>query len=154
MSTEPTYAITHATVADISTMVELLQQLFTIEQDFVPNPAQQQRGLELLLENPLAIILVAKTEQQQIIGMCTAQRVVSTVQGTYAAWIEDVIVRDEFRKQGIATALLQEAIAWAKRHGASRVQLLVDIQNIPALQFYEKLHWQATQLQARYFFIH
>jgi len=147
------YHITPATVADIPVMVELLHQLFSIEKDFIPDPLKQQHGLQLLLDNPFAILMVAKTENQQIVGMCSVQRVVSTAQGTYAAWIEDVVVREEFRKQGIATALLQAAITWAKQQGASRAQLLVDTQNTPALQFYEKLNWKLTQLQARHFFI-
>jgi len=147
------YHITPATIADIPMMVELLHQLFSIEKDFTPDPCKQQRGLQLLLDNPFASLIVAKTEDQQIIGMCSVQRVVSTAQGTYAAWIEDVVVREKFRKQGIATALLQAALTWAKQQGVSRAQLLVDTQNTPALQFYEKLNWRLTQLQARHFFI-
>jgi GNAT superfamily N-acetyltransferase len=147
------YHITPAAVADIPIMVELLQHLFAIEADFSPDPLKQQRGLQLLLENPNAAVLTAKTQDQQIVGICSVQRVVSTAQGTYAAWVEDVIVRAEFRNQGIATALLQSAITWAKQHGASRLQLLVDTQNTPALQFYEKHHWRLTQLQARHFFV-
>lgn len=145
--------ITPATSEDIPVMVNLLQQLFSIEQDFVPNAEKQQRGLELLLKNPLATILVAKTAEQQVIGMCSVQRVVSTAQGSFAAWIEDVIVAENFRHQGVATELLAAATTWAKQHGATRLQLLVDTQNLPAMQFYERLGWRATQLSARQFFI-
>lgn len=147
------YSITSATSEDIAVMVTLLQQLFSIEQDFVPNAERQQRGLELLLENPLATVLVAKTATQQVIGMCSVQRVVSTAQGSFAAWVEDVIVAKEFRHHGVATALLEAAVAWAKQHGATRLQLLVDTQNLPAMQFYERLGWRTTQLAARQFFI-
>lgn len=147
------YSITPATSKDIAVMVSLLQQLFSIEQDFVPNAEKQQRGLELLLENPLATILVAKTAEQQVIGMCSVQRVVSTAQGSYAAWVEDVIVVENFRHHGVATALLEAAMTWAKQHGATRLQLLVDTQNLPAMQFYERLGWRTTQLAARQFFI-
>lgn len=145
--------ITPATSEDIPVMVNLLQQLFSIEQDFVPNAEKQQRGLELLLENPLATILVAKTAEQQVIGMCSVQRVVSTAQGSFAAWIEDVIVAENFRHQGVATELLAAATTWAKQHGVTRLQLLVDTQNLPAMQFYERLGWRTTQLSARQFFI-
>jgi ribosomal protein S18 acetylase RimI-like enzyme len=146
------YSITQATAADLPIMVALLQQLFSIEKDFMPNAEKQRRGLELLLQNPQATVLVAKNATQ-VIGMCSVQQVVSTAQGSYAAWVEDVIVAEEFRHHGVATALLEAAVTWAKQHGATRLQLLVDTENLPALQFYERLGWRTTQLAARHFFV-
>ena len=40
-----------------------------------------------------------------------------------------------------------------KTKGATRAQLLVDTANIEALGYYQHLHWESTQLQARRMFL-
>jgi ribosomal protein S18 acetylase RimI-like enzyme len=53
----------------------------------------------------------------------------------------------------LGRALLDATLVWAKQKGASRAQLLVDIENEPALGYYQHLGWQSTQLQARKIFL-
>ncbi len=89
----------------------------------------------------------------KVVGMVTAQLVISTAQGTPSAWIEDMVVGTLYRGHGIGKQLLQEAITWSKENGASRAQLLVDIANSEALAYYQHLEWQSTQLQASRIFI-
>jgi ribosomal protein S18 acetylase RimI-like enzyme len=45
----------------------------------------------------------------------------------------------EFRKRSVATGLVYQAKAIAKKHGASRLQLETDQENIPARSLYAKL---------------
>jgi ribosomal protein S18 acetylase RimI-like enzyme len=45
--------------------------------------------------------------------------------------------------------VLQAVVAWARAHGATRAQLLADLDNQPALDYYEHLGWQETSLIAR-----
>ena len=40
----------------------------------------------------------------------------------------------------------------SQKKGAMRAQLLVDIENIDAVGYYQYLNWEATQLQARRMF--
>ena len=81
--------------------------------------------------------------------MVSAQLVISTAQGTASAWIEDMVIDAEFRGCGIGKQLLQKTLDWAKSKGATRAQLLVDIENTEALGYYQHLNWESTQLQAR-----
>lgn len=139
---------------DIADLVSLLSVLFSIEKDFNPDLSKQQKGLELLIKNnATATIQVARNSAGKVIGMVTAQLVISTAQGAASAWIEDMVVDAEYRGCGIGKELLQQTLAWAKTKGATRAQLLVDITNTDALGYYEHLKWESTQLQARRVFL-
>lgn len=134
--------------ADIPALIDLLGSLFELEKDFSADRAKQRRGLELLLAqgSERALLLVARSPGDEIAGMASGQLVISTAEGAPSAWIEDVVVRPGLRGQGIGRALLEALLAWAQRHGATRAQLLADLGNAPALEFYRRTGWQSTQL--------
>ena len=142
--------IERASNADVPALIELLAALFAIESDFSADRARQRRGLELLLAQPddRAVLLVARSKDGAAVGMASAQLVISTAEGAPSAWIEDVIVQQAFRGQGIARLLLGGLLDWAQRHGATRAQLLADDANTPALAFYRHIYWEPTQLSA------
>jgi GNAT superfamily N-acetyltransferase len=138
-----------ATINDEESLVELLNTLFSIEQDFTPDEAAQRNGLRLLLERPdHGQIFVAHHPKAKVIGMVSAQLVISTAMGGPSAWIEDMVVREPFRGQGVGKVLLKSAEEWAKSKGARRVQLVADADNVPALEFYKHLTWLPTRLFA------
>ena len=146
--------INDATLEDIPALVVLLAALFIIEADFKPDTAKQEQGLRLLIQSPAkGVIKVARDTEGFAVGMVSAQLVISTAQGAPSAWVEDMIILQKYRGQGLGKALLNEALAWAKHKGASRAQLLVDIENEPALGYYNHLGWETTQLQARKIFL-
>lgn len=135
---------------DIPAMIALLEELFSIEQDFVPDLSRQAKGLALLLqEHARAKVQVARDATGQVVGMASAQLVISTAEGAPSAWIEDVIVAPHARGDGIGRSLLEAVLRWASEQGATRAQLLVDLGNAPALGFYQHLGWQQTHLGVR-----
>ncbi len=143
-----------ASDSDIDDLVSLLSDLFTIEKDFNPDLSKQKKGLELIIKNRnTATVQVAKNTAGKVIGMVTAQLVISTAQGAASAWIEDMVIHSSYRGHGIGKQLLQRTLDWAKENGATRAQLLVDIENKEALGYYEHLKWETTQLQARRVFL-
>ena len=141
--------IEQARSADIPAMVGLLAALFNIEQDFKPDPERQIRGLAGVLASPNACIMLAHSPQGEAIAMCSAQLVFSTAEGAHSAWIEDMVVHEAWRGRGIGRQVLQAVLAWASERGATRAQLLADLDNQPALDYYQHLGWQETQLIAR-----
>jgi len=54
-------------------------------------------------------------------------------------WIEDVVVRDDLRGDGIGTSLMASLSHWARTNGLARLQLLTDRRNRLALAFYDRL---------------
>ncbi|HEX5539372.1 MAG TPA: GNAT family N-acetyltransferase [Methylophilaceae bacterium] len=139
-----------ANADDIPQLVDLLHTLFTIEDDFSPDTQKQRLGLEMLIANPVSgVIKVARNVDGNAIGMVSAQLVISTAEGAYSAWIEDMVIAPGYRGQGIGRMLLRYVLQWAKAQGATRAQLLVDLANDSAIDYYRHLGWQPTQLQAR-----
>ena len=141
--------IEQASSTDIPALVGLLAALFSIEQDFKPDTERQIRGLAGVLASPNACIMLARSAQGEAIAMCSAQLVFSTAEGAHSAWIEDMVVHEAWRGRGIGRQVLQAVLAWASERGATRAQLLADLDNQPALDYYQHLGWQETQLIAR-----
>jgi ribosomal protein S18 acetylase RimI-like enzyme len=140
-------SIRAALPSDTTQLVALLQELFTIEKDFVFDPVKQTNGLGLLLKSDKDCILVAKSSNvNKVVGMCTIQTLISTAEGGQVGLLEDLVVAADFRHQGIGAKLLAEAVCWAERQGLKRLQLLADKNNLPALSFYAKQGWQSTEL--------
>ncbi len=126
-----------ATPMDIPALVALLGELFSIEREFTPDAAKQERGLRLILDNPaLGRIFVARMDGQAV-GMASLLFTVSTAEGGLAAMLEDVIVAAPYRRLRVGRRLLRHVSDWARAQGVLRLTLLVDKNNSPALRFYE-----------------
>ncbi|MCB5186538.1 GNAT family N-acetyltransferase [Methylobacillus caricis] len=142
--------IDSANLEDIPALCDLLHQLFSIEQDFTPDLEKQRAGLTLLIQQPdRGTIMVARDAKGHAIGMVSAQLVISTAQGAPSAWIEDMVINSAWRNKGLGKSLLQAILDWASQQGATRAQLLVDMDNAPAIAYYDHLGWHTTRLQAR-----
>jgi ribosomal protein S18 acetylase RimI-like enzyme len=139
-------SIRPATPGDLDALVPLLRVLFTIESDFRPDPERQRHGLARLLADRERCCVLAAERGTTVVGMVTAQLVVSTAEGAPSAWIEDVIVDAAERRRGLGGRLLAAVERWACERGATRLQLLVDRENAPAVRFYERLGWGSTKL--------
>lgn len=140
------YIIRRAAIPDISSMIRLLKILFSIETDFAFDELVQRKGLEMMLSDNTDCCLMVAEINQQVIGMCTAQILVSTAEGGKVALIEDLVVEDAYRGHGLGKELLSAVEEWAMAQGVKRLQLLADRTNTPALNFYQKLNWKSTQL--------
>jgi GNAT superfamily N-acetyltransferase len=142
--------IVRARLEEIPALSKLLGELFRIERDFTPDPVRQSEGLRLLIEREHdAAVFVARDPNGRVLGMVSAQLVISTAEGAPSAWVEDVVVESASRKRGIGRALLRAVLGWARDAGATRAQLLIDTGNHEAEAFYAKLGWQETRLGAR-----
>jgi ribosomal protein S18 acetylase RimI-like enzyme len=146
-SMEPNVRIRPAGIQDLDDLVELLRLLFSIEADFEVDAARQRRGLSMLLDGcGKHRCLFAAEAGGRVVGMASAQTLISTAEGGLAALVEDVVVAEPWRGRGIGRMLVAAIERWAADRGVSRLQLLADRANAPALSFYAKQGWKATQL--------
>jgi len=132
--------------ADLEALVRLLGVLFSIEADFRPDRARQRRGLLRMLDDPARRLVLVAEAGGAVIGMVTVQLVVSTAEGGASGLVEDLVVDATHRGAGVGRHLLEAAEAWARARGATRLQLLADAGNAPALEFYARLGWSRTRL--------
>jgi ribosomal protein S18 acetylase RimI-like enzyme len=132
---------------DLAAMTRLLQELFAIETEFDIDTEKQRCGLKMLLDSPAANIWVAE-RSGRVVGMVTVQLTVSTSEGGLSALLEDLIVSSAYRRRGLGKALLNAAVRWSRDQGATRIQLLADGRNVPAVIFYRKQEWLQTNMIA------
>lgn len=133
---------------DINSMVGLISLLFSVEKDFLIDEAKQRRGLELFLEHPEGRYLLVAEYQQKVIGMCSAQLLVSTAEGGWKAMVEDVVVAKEYRGLRIGRKMISALEEWAVSQDVKRLDLLADCNNSSGLKFYDKMQWNRTNLIA------
>lgn len=88
----------------------------TNEKDRIPT----KKDLENVVSSPNTYLLIAK-EEDNIIGTLTL--VFYWVPSGIKTWIEDVIVSDNARGKGVATALMWHALNLARENGAEKVDL-------------------------------
>ena len=139
--------IREAVSSDITELVGLLRDLFSIEADFRFDEQKQRAGLLMLIESDCneKVLFVAEKDKR-VIGMCSAQTLISTAEGGKAAMIEDMVIEKSARGNGIGRLIMDEVTSWAEENGITRLQLLADKNNIRAISFYKKNDWKDTQL--------
>lgn len=127
-----------ATLDDLPALAELLYDLFTQEEDFVPDRDKQLRGLKLILEQPNRGRIFVLRNSTKIIGMINLLITISTAEGGFVLLLEDLVVHNEHRGQGYGTRLLEYAIDFARKKQFLRITLLTDKPNTPQKNFYLK----------------
>jgi ribosomal protein S18 acetylase RimI-like enzyme len=143
-----TVRVRHATESDLPGLVELLQVLFAIEADFQLDPERQRRGLASMLSDPERRAVFVAEGDGVVVGMATGQLLISTAEGGAACQVEDVVVAANWRGHGLGGWLLDQVARWASGRGATRLQLVADRENEPALRFYDRRGWRRTRLVA------
>ena len=140
--------IRNARSEDIGELAEMLGRLFSIEKDFSPRPVLHATALSMILDDPSYRLFVAADRDDRAVGMFSLHILISTAEGGRVGLVEDVFVREEFRRQGVGRALMQEAERTVRREGLIRLQLLADKDNHSALDFYRSIGWRGTSLIA------
>lgn len=67
------------------------------------------------------------------------------------ATVANIAVAGAFRKQGIAAALMENALNEAEENGMSAVTLEVRVSNEPAIRLYEKFGFESVGLRPDYY---
>lgn len=139
-------AIDFATPEELPQMADLLAELFMLESDFQPETDKQLRGLRMILENPQMGQLFVIRDGATVAGMANALITVSTAEGGRVLLLEDVIVSSDYRGKGLGRRLVEHVCDWARDQGITRVTLLADRENQPALNFYRNLGFEPSYM--------
>jgi ribosomal protein S18 acetylase RimI-like enzyme len=101
-----------------------------------PTPAQ----LEEIVSSPATQLLVARIDGE-VVGALTL--VVFRIPSGVRAWIEDVVVDEATRGQGVGEALNREALRLAAEKGAKTVELTSRPSREAANRLYQRLGFKA-----------
>jgi len=126
----PEVTVRLATVEDIDSLALLLDH--TSMGHGLAADERQRSGLEMMLNNGRGRILAAQAADGTVVGMCSGQLTVSRADGDPAVLIEDIVVHEDWRGQGIGARLMDGINDWARTDRAARLHILAD-QIIPPM---------------------
>lgn len=124
---------------EVDAVLPMYEWLFTVPGSLPPgwDPARAARALAEAIASSESVVLVAE-DGGSLIGLCTAYIELNSVRFGHRCWVEDLAVDPERRSQGVGAALLDAAEDWARRHGASHLELDTGLARKDAQRFYER----------------
>jgi ribosomal protein S18 acetylase RimI-like enzyme len=106
----------------------------------VRSDPSQQRGslvdLKEIVENNWTSMIVVR-DGARIIGMATVH-IVNNM-GKRLAHVDDVVISDAYRRQGLGTKLMAELISVAKSRGVSQIRLTSRSARVAANKLYQQI---------------
>jgi ribosomal protein S18 acetylase RimI-like enzyme len=93
--------------------------------------------LEQIIGSPVTRLLVARNESDEVVGMLTLA--LFRIPTGMRAWIEDVVVDQHARGEGVGEKLVREAIRIAGENGARTIDLTSNRSREAANRMYRKL---------------
>lgn len=140
------YSFRVANSLDIPNLSKLLNELFSLEKEFIPNETLQKNALETIInDEKIGNILVCSYENR-VVAMVNFLYSFSTALGSRVVILEDMIVSNEYRDKNIGSKLLEFAKEFAKSKGIERITLLTDDDNFKAHKFYEKNGFEKSSM--------
>ncbi len=135
---------------EIFRVQEITDEVFEAFQRLTPqlsagSPAPARAHLDEMLAQPCCVLLAARTGDGRIAGVLTLI-LFSTPMGKHA-WIEDVVVDEAARGQGLGMALTRAALEQARAAGAKNVNLTSRPARAAANRLYLRAgfqHWQTN----------
>ena len=127
-----------ATIEDLPALTTLVMELFAASGDFSPDRSVQERGLQLILEQPNRGRIFVLRNNHRIFGMVNLLFTISTARGGFVILMEDVIVHPNHRGQGYGTMLLKHVVDFAKQKNFKRITLLTDKISEESQEFFRK----------------
>ncbi|MDY3204666.1 MAG: GNAT family N-acetyltransferase [Arcobacter sp.] len=132
------YSFRVANSLDIPNLSKLLNELFSLEKEFIPNETLQKNALETIINDEKIGNILVCTYENRVVAMVNLLYSFSTALGSRVVILEDMIVSNEYRDKNIGSKLLEFAKEFAKSKGIERITLLTDDDNFKAHKFYEK----------------
>lgn len=107
------------------------------------NPPPSDDALRAIIASPASRLLMARDESNRILGSLTL--VLFPIPTGMRAWIEDVVVDEAARGQGVGEALNRFALDLARDEGARTVDLTSRPTRVAANRLYQRLGFVQRQ---------
>jgi GNAT superfamily N-acetyltransferase len=101
--------------------------VWRLVQDFAPTVGPEREAFDItlrsLVEASQTLVLVAEEGNGTVVGYLLAHCRATFLANAPAAWVEEVMVAERARRQGVGQALMLEVESWAVSQGAAYVSL-------------------------------
>ena len=131
-------------IVDIKTEPVFLKDLYNIEVSCFPGDAWSFESVKQSLDNSHSLILGC-AYQGRLAGFINLFEVCGEAE------LNRIAVLKQFRKQGIAAYLMEEAVSVLKNNGCTRIVLEVRSLNQPAIELYSKFGFQTDCIRKNYY---
>lgn len=131
--------IHRASIADLEEVLPLVAGYRTFYER-APDAAAERAYVEAHLARGTSVMFVARVDRNAV-GFAQLFPAFSTVRLSPAFILEDLFVAPEARRQGVAGALLDAALAYAREAGATVMFLETAMTNAAAQALYEAHGW-------------
>jgi L-phenylalanine/L-methionine N-acetyltransferase len=146
--------IRRADPADAAALVELAEEVGREEGRWILTTSgwrsvgDERRYLKAVQRHPDAAVFVVEDD-----GRIVARLSLSRDPHQASRHVADVglMVAAGYRRRGIGTALLEEAVRWAREFGVRKLELHVFPWNEPALKLYESFGFEREGLRRRHY---
>ncbi len=95
--------------------------------------------LDAKLQDPTACVMVAE-HNQRLVGYVSGSARTAFFVGGMTAWVDEILVLPDCRRQGVGGKLMEAFEKWASRYGCRSVALATRV----AAPFYERLGYSAS----------
>lgn len=124
--------IRDAQLADAGTIVQLIDQLAATEQEHSPIT---ETYVARYLSSAISYILVAEVDQR-VVGLLSYSLRPDLYHAAEACLIEELVVEEHMRGQGVGGALLTELLSRLRTIGCAEVSVAAMPDNVRAIAFY------------------
>lgn len=143
-----TYTVRRAVIADVAPIVELLaadRLGATRESTDATDLTPYQRAFSAIDADPAHLLVVVTASDGAIAGTMQLSFIPGLARrGAVRAQIEAVRIRQHHRGTGLGSAMIEWAVAEARRRDCALVQLTTDKSRTDAHRFYERLGFVAS----------
>lgn len=147
--------IRRAAPGDAQALVALAEQVGAEEERWIlgsglwRSVADERRYLKTVQKHPDAAVFVAEDGDRHLVARLSLSRDPHPASRHVADL--GLMVAADSRRRGIGTALLDEAVAWARGSGIRKLELHVFPWNEPAIGLYEAFGFQREGLRRRHY---
>jgi ribosomal-protein-alanine N-acetyltransferase len=127
------------------TSIAQIDEVLAVEQASFTNPWTREMYVSELSNQGVSFCFVARAQDGRVIGFCSFWRVLDELH------INNLAVLPEFRRAGVATALLARALAEGTALGARRATLEVRRSNDAARLLYERFGFTLAGVRRSYY---
>ncbi|WP_245958127.1 GNAT family N-acetyltransferase [Roseimicrobium gellanilyticum] len=127
---------------ELPALLELYRHLHE-DDDWLPSPAGYEQVWESICANPLLHYFGAEVTGR-LFATCTLTIIPNLTRAArpYGV-VENVVTHPDFRKRGLATALLRHALDFARKENCYKVMLFTSRKDEATLRFYEQAGFQS-----------
>ena len=129
----------------IPIMIELQKVHIVGREDIFKNKEYKETKKEVIekILDKNSNVLIAIDEELKVCGVliCRVKIIENhiNIKDTRILWIDEIVIKDEFKRQGIGKKLIYKAKEIAKKENCSRLELNCWIFNKNAIEFYKKI---------------